>query len=119
MKKNRNSLNAPSIQISNSNDLYDSGIGQDVGSSKYLPRPISRNGKTESDGGSSLGSQLNGLDQNGGFMDNGIQLDLDPLEYEFLKQQANSGDVGENGVLMDSLAIHSNSLNGSQSSLVS
>ena len=120
VKKNRNSLNAPAIHISNPNDLHDSGIGQDVGVTQLVSRPRSRHGKAGSDGGSSHSNQLNGLDaqENGGYADNGIQYDMDPLEYEFLQQQTGADEIVENGLLMDSLAINSNSLSGSRSSLV-
>ena len=69
------------------------------------------------------GVDLNGVvqndsDQNGRLADNGIQSDMDPLEYEFLQQQANLGDIGENGRLSNSIGVSGNSLSGSRSSLV-
>ena len=119
VNRERGSYHAPEIQISNTNGLYDSGIGQDVGVAQPLSMPSLNNGKPTVNGGSSpdvkngFGTQTN--DQ---FSDNGIQYDMDPLEYEFLQQQINSDDIDENGILMDSLAITSNSLSGSRTSLV-
>ena len=112
--------------MSETNDLYDSGIGQDGGSHLSLSARRSRHGRAGSDSGSSTGNhaRMNGGEQHvGDRRSNVVPSDMDPLEYEFLQQQANSDvdsdDRLQGSNLMDSLAINGNSLNGSRSSLVS
>eukprot|EP00112_Aurelia_sp_Birch-Aquarium-sp1_P015853 Seg3542.1 transcript_id=Seg3542.1/GoldUCD/mRNA.D3Y31 product="Protein still life isoforms C/SIF type 2" protein_id=Seg3542.1/GoldUCD/D3Y31 len=121
---NRRSLNAPAIHVLDTNDLYDSGIGQDGGCHLSLSARRSRHGRAGSDSGSSTGNHVrtNGGEKHfGDRRSNGIPADMDPLEYEFLQQQTNSDidsdDRLQGSNLMDSLAINSNSLNGSRSSL--
>ncbi|XP_065057687.1 protein still life, isoforms C/SIF type 2-like isoform X1 [Rhopilema esculentum] len=116
--RNRNSSCAPVIQVSDPSDLYDSGIGHEVGNSLPLPKGQSRHSHAGSDSGSSHGNHIdmNGINQQtNGASDNSIPNDMDPLEYEFLQQQING--IEDNNLLMDSLAINSNSLSGSRSSL--
>ena len=101
--------------------MHDSGIVQDFGTAQSLSRPRSRTEKTTGDTGSN-NDALNGFmvpQPDGRYIDNDIQNDMDPLEYEFLQQQVGSDDIDESALLMDSLAITNNSsLNGSRSSLV-
>ena len=118
--RNRNSSCAPVIQVSDPSDLYDSGIGHEVGNSLPLPKGQLRHNHAGSDSGSSHGNHIdmNGINhrQSNGVSDNDIPNDMDPLEYDFLQQQVNG--IEDNNLLMDSLAINSNSLSGSRSSLV-
>lgn len=120
-KNVRHSLHKPAINISNQNGLHDSGIVQDFVTAPSLSRTRSRSGKSTVNTGSNHDT-LNGFmlpQLEGRYIDNDTQHDMDPLEYEFLQQQIGSDDNDENALLMDSLAITSNSLNGSRSSLVS
>ena len=99
--------------------MYDSGIGQD---SRATPQssPVSRKEIGNAAKYAMRNVAMNGFnsDQNGRFIDNDPKYEMDPLEYEFLQQRVGSDDNDENGPLMDSLAITSNSLSGSRNSLV-